>query len=130
MQTTFPVFHELLQYELYASERYRRYVSVVLVRSLADHQGLNSAFERLMRRSDVMACYDHTIVILMSETDQNDALCAVDRFHTHLGNQFDVRFAVVTYPSDEASIEGLLATAEKRIQTAQAKQNEYVIYHD
>ncbi len=130
MQITFPVFHELLQYELYASERYRRYVSVVLVRSLADHQGLNSAFDQLMRKSDIIAFYDHAIAVLMSETDQNDALCAVDRFHAVLGNQFDVRFAVATYPSDEASVEGLLATAEKRLQKAQSNHNGHVIYQD
>ncbi len=131
MRITFPVFQELLQYELFASERYRRYLSVVLVRSLADHQeGLNSAFDHLIRKSDALTSYDHSIAVLMSETDQNDALCAVDRFHSLLKNQFDVRFAVATYPSDEASVEGLLATAEKRLQKAQNHHNGHVIYQD
>jgi len=119
-----------MQYELYSSERYRRYVSVILVRSLDDHQGLNSAFAQLIRKSDVITFYDNAIAVLMSETDQNDALSAVDRFHSLLVNQFDVRFAVATYPSDEASVEGLLSTAEKRLQKAQNNHNGHVIYQD
>lgn len=130
MQITFPVFHEVLQYELYASERYRRYVSLVLLHSSADHQELNSAVYQLIRKSDIIASYDHVIAVLMSETDQNGALCAVDRFHAVLRHQFHVCFAVATYPSDGASVEGLLAAAEKRLQKAQQNHNGHVIYQD
>ena len=130
MQTTFPMLHELLQYELYASERYRRYVSVIMVRSPVDHQGLKEVFGSHVRQSDATASFDHTIAILMSETDQSDALSAVDRFNSALGSQFDARFAVATYPSDESSADALIGTAQRRLQKASNGYKGYVVYQD
>ena len=130
MQTTFPVLRETMQYELYVSERNRRYVSLMMLTSPTDQQGLKLCFPPHVRKSDVMADCDNSIAVLMSETDQSSALCAVDRYRELLKNQFEPRFSVVTYPSDENSVDQLIELAENRLQKAGNGYNGFVVYED
>lgn len=127
METTFPVFSEIVEYEVSASERYRRYASLVLIHSPIDHEGLKEEIRMYVRKSDVMAMFDHSIAVLMSETDMNLALCAVDRFHGILGKRFDTRFSVASYPSDDGGAETLMETSLRRLQRAKEDTPEHVV---
>ncbi len=118
MTTTFPVFDGILRYELNGAERYRRYVSLVLVHSPTDHEGLKAVVGPHMRNSDAVASYDHTIAVLMAETDKHDALCAINRYNDALRTRFDMRFSVVTFPADDTSAESMMSTAERRLHMA------------
>lgn len=130
MQTTFPILRETMKYELNVSERNGRYASLMMLSSSTDHQGLKLCVPLLVRKSDVMADFDHSIAVLMSETDQSSALCAVDRFCELLKSQFDPRFSVVTYPSDEDSVDHLIEKAQKRLYKASHGHCGYVVYED
>lgn len=120
MQTNFSTLCEILQYELWAAERYRRYVSLVMVHAPIGIHGLKDTLDANVRQSDVLAYTDHTMVVLMGETDKNDALQALERYNGFLGNQFEARFSLVTYPADDASADALIGIAERRLQQAKS----------
>ncbi len=120
MQTDFEVMGRLLEYELLAAERYRRFVSLVMVTSQNDLEGLRALLGEHVRDSDVMSNFDHSVAVLMGETDGTGALSAIDRFRKSFDSQIDMRFSVVTYPSDGGKAESLMDAAYRRL--AKAKQ--------
>lgn len=65
-----------------------------------------------------MSDFDHSLVVMMGETDKNDALCAVKRYTNFFMNQLDLRFSVATYPEDGIKPDVLIDTAYKRLNKA------------
>ena len=130
MQSTLSTFHELLQYEMGSAERYRRYVSLVLIHSPTDHRGLQGTVDMHARKSDGMARFDHSVALLMGETDQSDALRAVKRYEGLLESRLEARYAVATYPVDGTAPEGLMAVAERRMCKAKSQHSGHVAYQD
>lgn len=126
----FSMFYELLQYELHAAERYRRFVSVVMVSSLDNPSGLASLLGNHVRKSDVIADFDHSLAVMMGETDKNDALSAIRRYNSLFDDQIDLRFAVVTYPADGANPYGLVQTAYRRLNKAKSASSGAVVSND
>ena len=126
----FANFYELLQYELHAAERYRRFVSVVMVSSGTNPAGLPNLLGDHIRKSDVMADFDSSLAVLMGETDKNDALTAVKRYGGVFDSQLDLRFSVVTYPSDGSNPYGLVQTAYRRLGKAKSSQRGAVVSAD
>ncbi len=130
MRIDFTMFYELLQYELNAAERYRRFVSVVMVTSKNGLPGLTNVLGEHIRKSDVMSDFDSSLAVLMGETDKNDALIAVRRYCGVFDNQFDLNFSVVTFPADGANPYGLIQTAYRRLNKAKTTGTGSVIAVD
>ena len=111
----------ILEYELNAAERYRRFVSVVMVSSdsqYADH--VKELLENNIRKSDVMSDYENSIMLMLGETDKKDALAAVKRYSGLFMDRLDLRFSVVTYPDDGVKADGLIGTAYMRLARAKS----------
>lgn len=130
MQTDFDVMGRLLEYELLAAERYRRFVSLVMVTSQNDLEGLRALLGEHVRESDVMSNFDHSVAVLMGETDGTGALSAIDRFRKSFDSQIDMRFSVVTYPSDGGKAEGLIDAAYRRLGRARQAVSGAVVCTD
>jgi hypothetical protein len=126
----FAMFYELLQYELHAAERYRRFVSVVMITADDNPTGLPNLLGDHVRRSDVMSDFDSSLAILMGETDKGDALTAVKRYGNLFDDQIDLRFSVVTYPGDGANPYSLVQTAYRRLNKAKTSQKGSVVAVD
>lgn len=113
--------NKFLGYELKSAERYRRFVSLVMVRaSTVTNGNLRQILSDTLRTSDVMADFDGAAVILMSETNSAGALAAIERYKAKGGSYDDLRFSVVTYPSDGGGPDGMISTAFRRLQKASA----------
>jgi len=104
-----------LEYEMRAAERYGRFVSLVMVSAGDDLENVKQVLQDCVRSSDVLADYDHSLVVMMGETDKNDALSAVHRYGNFFMNQIDLRFSVATYPEDAIRPDSLVQTAYKRL---------------
>lgn len=122
MKTDFTILRQLLQYELYGAQRHRRFVSMVMVTTDEGISGLRSFLGSHIRDSDVIADFDSSIAVLMGETDINSAMVAVNRYKSFFESQLDLRFSVVTYPSDGGKAENLIKMAYHRL--SKAKQGE------
>jgi len=122
MQQKSGSLRRFLEYELAAAERYRRFVSLVAV---ASNEGIGKVRKVLggtLRSSDLMEARDDTAIVLMGETDTEGALCAIRRYKDRCGNAHDLRFAVATYPTDEAKADGLFAVADRRLDRAMTSE--------
>ena len=126
----FTMFYEMLQYELHAAERYRRFVSLVMVTSGGNGAGLTNLLGEHVRKSDVMADFDSSVAVLMGETDKNDALSAIRRYTSLFDNQVDLRFSVVTYPGDGSNPYGLVQAAYRRLGKAKGSEKGAVVMAD
>jgi len=118
VQTDFEVLNKLLEYELQAAERYRRFVSLVMITSENDLAGLRNFLGAHVRNSDVMASFNHSIAVLMGETDENGAMTAINRYKSFFNDQIDIRYSLVTYPSDGGRPDNLIEMAYDRLKKA------------
>ena len=75
----------LLEYELRSSERYRRFLSVIKVRTKNQGVHLAEFLRETIRESDEMALDEGEATILMGDTDAEGAIAAVDRVKAKCG---------------------------------------------
>lgn len=117
-----PPLEWVLDYELGHALRYGREVSLILIAAPAgvDVQGL---LEGLARRSDeFFPLAEGGAALLMSGTPKGGALRAVARFREACLGQFDLRFAVASYPTDGRLTGVLLQVARRRLALARAQR--------
>jgi len=112
---TVDLLQEVLEYELACAERYRRFVSLVMVKEGEKGAQLEHILADKVRDSDLLAEKNSNFLILMSETDRNGARSAISRFVDRDGEVHDFRFALVTYPNDSGSAEALMEAVERRL---------------
>ena len=130
MQTDFTIFRQLLQYELHGAERYRRFVSLVMVSSDNGLPGVRNYLGTHVRDTDVLANFDHSVAVLMGETDTPGAMIAIERYKELFNNQVDLRFSVVTYPKDGGKPESLVQTAYRRLSEAKSATSGTIVAND
>lgn len=118
VEGTLGLLQDILQYELACAERYRRFVSLVMVTEGSDTAQLQHVLADKVRESDLLVEKESVFLILMSETDRNGAHNAISRYIDRDGVVHDFRFALVTYPNDSGSAEVLMEAAERRLQKA------------
>lgn len=105
----------LLQYELRSAERYRRYVSIVMVKTGDTVEQFRQLLSDTIRDSDELEPLGDGAAILMGDTDTDGALCAIGRYKQRCGDQLDMRFAIATFPADGREADGLLQAAARRL---------------
>ncbi len=115
VEGTVNLLQEVLEYELACAERYRRFVSLVMVKEGEKGAQLEHVLADKVRDSDLLAEKNSNYLILMSETDRNGARRAISRYVDRDGDVHDFRFALVTYPNDSGSAEALMEAAERRL---------------
>ncbi|NIA15331.1 MAG: hypothetical protein GWP08_14775 [Nitrospiraceae bacterium] len=77
-----------------------------------------------------MAYSDHFAAVLLGETNQRDALRAVERYRDALKDHFDPRYSVVTYPADGHAPDALMEIADRRLQEAKIGDSGGVVFRD
>ena len=120
----------LLEYELRSAERYRRFVSLVMVSANQDLPRVKELLSDYIRKSDVISDFDHSLVVMMGETDKNDALNAVNRYNRLFMNQLDLRFSVATFPDDGIRPDALVKRAYTRLKSARSAEKGAIVAND
>lgn len=118
MQKPIDFLRDMLEYELEAAERYRRFLSLVMVADPERTGPVESIIGESLRQSDIMALLDGAAVILMSETNGDGARVAIERFKDGGYSNNDLRFSLATFPEDGRGVESLIAIASRRLQKA------------
>jgi GGDEF domain-containing protein len=83
-----------------------------------------------VRDSDVIANFDHSVAVLMEETDSEGARMAIERYKRLFDSQVDLRFSIVTYPGDGGKPDGLIKTAYQRLDRARKSDTGSVVSQD
>lgn len=114
-----------LEYELLASSRYRRYVSVVLFKGVGNGSShLKEILSDNIRSCDTSFAWGNYLAVLMGETDDQGSAMAIERYKKNLnGRACDVEFASVTYPKDGISVEDLNRVLWGRIEEPKSSQS-------
>ncbi len=114
-----------LEYELQASSRYRRYLSVVLLKGVGNGSSyLKDNLFEIIRTCDASFSYGNYIAVLMGETDEKGSRIAIERYKMNLCSRgHDVHFAYVTYPKDGTSVYDLNKVLWQRIEEHKAGTN-------
>ncbi|HOE95325.1 MAG TPA: diguanylate cyclase [Candidatus Sumerlaeota bacterium] len=111
-----------LQEEIVRSERYRHFLSLILIhlqlKNVQSTQELNRELAQigremslgLTRRSDTIALYRRCqMIILLPETDGPGAAHLLERYHaTFPSNDRTLSYSVLTYPVDASNLELVL----------------------
>jgi hypothetical protein len=107
-----------LEYELQASSRYRRYVSVVLLKGVGNGAShLKDNLSESIRNCDASFSYGNYIAVLMGETDDAGSRIAIERYRRDMDSRgHEVRFAYVTYPGDGKTVDDLNRVLLQRIE--------------
>lgn len=115
-----------MDYEVRTSERYRRYVSLVML-DLRDQgekstvpQWLETMRTETIRSSDHVIPLEHSgvVAILMGETSHEGALRALERLQSRYGEAVAIRASVASYPRDGHTSRDLLSVAQRRLYSA------------
>lgn len=117
-ETRAPNLSWLLEYELRSAERYRRFVSLVLMSRTNGSTQCKKLLEGTIRGSDEVFENQENAFILMAETDLSGALTAIERYKTKCDVAVDMRFSVASYPSDARAAETLLSIGHRRLSKA------------
>jgi len=113
---TYGLFQDVLDYELSCAERYRRFISLVMVRGESSASVRRLLAERI-RSSDLLAEKNSHLVILMSETDGIGASIAIDRYKDFCTDH-PLWFSLVTFPQDSGTAAELVQAGERRLDSA------------
>ena len=118
MQKTVGFLREILGYEMESAERYRRFISLVMVGSVSGGRKIETLLASKMRNCDVMANLDGSVLILMSETNRQGAETAIERYKQQDFDDYDLRFSLVTFPEDGRGVDNFFSSATRRLQKA------------
>ena len=114
---TYGLFQDVLDYELSCAERYRRFVSLVMIRGASAESPVLRILSDRIRTSDLLADKDSHLVVLMSETDQSGATIAIERFREFCA-EHPLWFSSVTFPQDTGNASDLVEAGERRLEVA------------
>lgn len=114
----FHLLRWLIDYELRAAERYRRFVTLLLATSNGGSFFLKDILSKTKRESDKLFELDGEVALLMSETDSSGTLVAVARYKSLFSEDVDLRFGLASFPVDGINCTDLLATAYRRLNAA------------
>lgn len=119
--------HRLTDYEIRCSERYRRFFSLVFMTSGNGALEFKKILGDLLRTSDEFIELEGFASILMSETDKEAALEAVNRFEEMQHGSVDVRYSVASFPEDGKSSLELLLRASDRLDKARDRDEGAIV---
>ena len=120
----------LLEYELQAAERYRRYLTLVLVDTDGCTSYLEKIFVATLRDCDAVSANHRSIFIIMSDTRPSGALCVIERLKRECDENKNNFYSVVSYPKDGVSAEMLIAKAQEQLHDAHTVSPGAIIYSD
>lgn len=121
--------HRQLMHEQKLAERYRYYVSVVMVAPTQNGVSVRGLIDDTLRECDELFVVNEGIAILMPHTTLEDATRAVERFKGYCADRIDLRFSIATYPTDDTALD-LLSRAKTRLAEAKAGDFGKVVYQD
>lgn len=107
----------LLDYEIRGSERYRRFLSILLIASNRDGKRIERLKESFRRSDEIVPLDRRRAAILLRETNVEGTLIAINRYKS-FHNVIHLRFAVVCYPTDGWNANFILDSANARIERA------------
>lgn len=97
---------QLLDHDFQCAKRYRHFISLAMIVSCSERISPSQVMrmtKEIFRESDELFYLGDRIVILMNHTDAQDGVKALLRLRNYYNSNFDVRYALASYPDDGGS---------------------------
>lgn len=123
----------LLDYELASAKRFRRFVSLVMLKFPVDAPDGWVTLQETIRDSDRFFILDkgeNVAAVLMPETDGTSALQALARYKRMSGPEIDIRTGIASFPLDVGNSGELLKSGYRRIYRAISSEAGKVVCTD
>lgn len=121
---------EILDYELKCAERYRRFITLVMVTAAGNDEDVEHVLSGSVRYCDILSEIEGSAMILMSETTMLGGQSAVDRYKSDMTSEGDLRFSIATFPSDGRGADVLMAVGMRRLKKAVSRERGSVVVDD
>jgi hypothetical protein len=118
MNIDFPTLLQILSYELNAAKRHGRFASLVMLNAPDTFPTLHAVLADCIRTSDIMASFDHSLAVLLGETDKEGANIAIRRWTSLFQQRIGLHAAIASFPADGDHPDHLFMTARARLERA------------
>ena len=106
----------MLDHEIALAERYRRFVTVLMIQPSCKRKDFQERLKGHVRRGDlVFGVGDSALAVLMSETDQNGARVALSRYVRECAAGVTIAYGIGSYPEDGTGAMQLLTAASRNL---------------
>jgi hypothetical protein len=113
----------MLAHEIALAERYRRFVTLLMLQPNQPERWLAAHLQGKMRQSDVIFDFDGSrVAVLMSETAPDGARTAIDRYLREFPGGSEVTYGFSSYPEDGNCLPTLLAAATRRLGSTKGEE--------
>ena len=119
-----PKLEWLLDYELRASTRHRRFLSLVMVSNGNNLFDIGGFLSDSLRDSDRRFPTRDGVAIVMGDTEYDGAQTAVNRYRSKCGDKVELRCGIAAFPQDGHSALGLIQTARERLGAAKERKRD------
>ena len=128
------IFQELLQWEILVSNRYRRYFTLLQLKTQTmDSREMKQLLLESYRDSDSVHQIEKDssiIVVIMSETDRMGAWRNIQRTIDRWTRQLDLWISMVRYPEDGKTSDELIGVLDQRMERALCKPRWSIVDRD
>lgn len=122
------LLHWLIDYELKAAKRYRRFVTLIMITPLSvSNFHLCKMLYSLKRDSDRIFELEGDCAILMPETDMAGGRAMINRIKSFIKDEIDLRFSIASFPIDGTHRGDLVETACRRLGEAKLAESGTVV---
>ena len=108
----------LLKYEQRLAERYRYFLSLVMMTSISDNARIIKILENTMRSCDQIFAINGDYFILLPHTSKQEARATVNRYKSMYNGELDIRYSITTFPGDINSLSDPIEVGRQRLKSA------------
>ena len=124
-----PQLEWLLNYEQRLAERYRYFLSLVMMAPTNEKAKVMKILESSIRSCDEIFVINGYYVVLMPHTSKQEARVAVDRYKSMYNGELDIRYSITSFPGDINSLSDPIEVGRQRLETAKQGKPGEVISH-
>lgn len=117
----------LLDYERRLAERYRYFLSLVMISPLKKKVDVVELLGSTMRSCDMVFSSNEEYAVLMPHTSEHEAQIAITRYNAMCNGEIDLRFSVTCYPEDISSVSDPIQIGRRRLEMAKRSRTSEVI---
>ena len=119
----------LLSYEQRLAERYRYFLSLVMMSPDNEKAEVMKILESTIRSCDEVFTINGDYIVLMPHTSKQEARVAVNRYKSMYNGELDIRYSITSFPGDINSLSNPTEVGKQRLETAKRGKRDEVISH-
>lgn len=119
----------LLKYEQRLAERYRYFLSLIMMSPISEKAKALKILKSTMRSCDEIFAVNGDYVVLLPHTSKQEARTAIDRYKSMYNGEIDIRYSITTFPGDISTLSDPTVIGNQRLKIAKKGKPGEVVGH-